>query len=250
MASRFWNFVSNLVAGATARAEQVNAKFQEIDGALLLVANEMNRSMRFTAGSVPAESKFQIGQTDAQRANLVLGFDAAGNVQMRSFTFTWRGDWVQPTSYAANDAVRAPESHSRSLYIALAAHTSSDFASDLAAGRWGIMVDLTQVERSVKKFKVITNAESPYSALPGDDLFVDTTAGAVTVTLPLNPLLSDQPIHICHVAGNASSNPITIERNGKLIMGLAEDMQVMTTNASFELAFCNDARGWRLVKGT
>lgn len=247
MASRFWTFVANLVAGQLARAEHVNAKYQEIDGALLSAANELNRSIRFISGGVPAENTFQVGQTAAQRANLVMGFDGSGNLQLRSFIFTWRGDWATGASYAANDAIRAPSSHFTSIYIALAAHASSDFATDLAAGRWGIMVDLTQVERSVKKFKIIT---ANYTALPGDDLFVNTSAGAVTITLPANPLISDQPIHICHAGGSAASNPITVERNGKLIMGLAEDMSVTTTNAAFELAFANDSLGWRLVKGT
>jgi hypothetical protein len=49
-----------------------------------------------------------------------------------------------------------------------------------------------------------------------------------------------------HVGGNIANFPITIARNGKLIMGLAENMTVDTANASFGLAFCNDSFGWRI----
>lgn len=143
MASRFWTFVANLVAGQLARAEHVNAKYQEIDGALLSAANEMNRTIRFVAGSIPAENVFQVGQTAAQRANLILGFDANGGLQLRALAFSWRGDWVTGANYNANDTVRAPLTHSRSLYICLVNHASSDFAGDLAAGRWAVIVDLT-----------------------------------------------------------------------------------------------------------
>lgn len=246
MASRFWTWASNLVAGATARAEQVNAQFSQIDGALLGVANELNRSVRFTAGSVPSEATFQIPQTGAQRANLVMGFDSGGNLQLRAFVFTWRGPWALSTNYAANDAVSAPESHNNSVYIANAAHVSADFAADLAEGKWSVMIDLTQVQRSVKKFKIISSA---YEALPGDDLFVDTSIESVVITLPIAPLLSDQPIHVCHIAGDIASRPITMARNGKLIMGLAEDMSVTTDHATFELAYATETTGWRLIKG-
>lgn len=247
MASRFWTFVTNMAAGQTARAEQVNGQLSAIEGALALVATEMNRAVRFTDGS-PAEADFQLAQTPAQRSNLLLGFNAAGTaVELKSGVFVWRGDWVATTLYNVNDMVRAPLANNLSLYVCTAQHIASVFATDLAASRWAIAVDLAQVERAIKKFSIVTSSQA---LTAGQDVFVDTTGGAVILTLPASPSILDQPIHVCHVAG---SNNILIERNGQRIMGLLEDMTVnvlTTPNAAFELAFCDAARGWRLVKGT
>lgn len=249
MANRFWTWVQNIADGSTARAEQVNAQYSGIDGGLKNVENEMNRTIRFTDGGVPAEDAFQVAQTAAQRSNLLLGFDSLGNVALKSGVFTWRGNWTGPnTGYNINDIVRAPSSHNLSLYVATAQHISAaSFAADLGAGRWALAVDLSQVERAIKKFQIVTTSQT---LVAGDDVFVDVSAGAITLTLPTTPSISDQPIHVCHVGGNIAANPITIARNGQRIMGLTEDMTVNLNNAAFELAFCDATRGWRLIKGT
>ena len=246
-ANRFWEFITNMVAGQTARAEQVNAQFNGVEGAFGLAAAELNRCIRFMDGT-PTEGSFQLTQTPAQRSNLLLGFNQAGTqIQLKSGVFTWRGDWTAATLYNVNDMVRAPTANDRSLYICTVQHIAGTFSTDLASSRWAIAVDLAQVERAIKKFSII-NASQTLSA--GQDVYVDTSPGPVTLTLPANPSISDQPIHICHVAG---SNNITVGRNGQRIMGLLEDMTVNTVttpNAAFELAFCDTTRGWRLIKGT
>lgn len=247
MPSRYWDFETTLVAGQTARSEQVNAHLEQVDAALASVAAEMNRSVRFTNGT-PVEADFQLAQMPVQRANLLLGFNAAGTaVELKSGTFTWRSDWVSVTLYNVNDMVRGPVANNLSLYICTVQHVSGTFATDLAASRWAVAVDLTQVERAIRKYQIVTSSRT---MVAGDDQFVDTTGGPITLTLPVSPLLSDQSIHVVHVAG---SNPITIAGNGQRIMGLLESMIVdpsVTANASLELAFCNTALGWRLVKGT
>jgi hypothetical protein len=248
MASRLWTWVKNLVDGQTARTDPINLQLQQIDGAFALAAAELDRSFRFSAGAAPGNA-FLLSHTPAQRALQLLGFDQVGNPGLRSGTFTWRGSWTAATFYNANDMVIGPAAapHYSSLYVCAIAHTAGVFATDLAAARWQVAIDLTQMNRFIRRFEKIT---ANRLAVAGDDLFVDVGGGAVSITLPTAPLISDQPITVCHVAGNIAANAITIARNGKLIMGLAEDMTVNTTGASFELAFCDDATGWRLVKGT
>lgn len=247
MASRFWTFVANLVPGALARAEHINAKFLEVDAALSAIASEMNRCIRFTSGA-PGTQDFQLGQSAGQRANTVIGFDGVGGVQLRALGFSWRGDWDDDVSYAANDAVRAPGSHSNSIYIALVAHQSgADFAADLAAGRWQLMIDLTDTQAAARQFKQIAGA---YDAVAGDDLFVDTSTAPVSITLPALPAISDQPIKIVHAKGDAGVNPVTILRNGKLINGQAADLVITTTGGQRELAFVDDSVGWRVISSS
>jgi len=253
MASRFWTWTKNLIDGQTARTDPLNEQFSEIQGGLDKVAAELNQAFRFPSG-VPNEAAFKFDVTAQQRANQLLGFDANGVPQLRSGTFTWRSNWVGGgTLYRVNDTVRAPNSHWNSIYVVTTQHQSGVFADNLASGFLSLMIDLEPMNRFIRKFAII--AEN-YTASAGDDLFVNVSGGAVVITLPANPSITDQPISITHVAGNVVANNIVIARNGKLIQGIAEDMIVNTMGpsgqptASFELAFCNDATGWRLVKGT
>lgn len=246
MANRFWNHAKTLIDGQTARTTPINEHLDAIAAGFDKAAAELQQTFRFPSGT-PGESTFKFEVTAAQRANQVLGFDANGNPQLRSGTFTWRGNWAASALYRVNDMVRAPSSHLFSLYTIVVQHTSTDFAANLAAGFLELAVDLTEMNRFIRRFQIVT---TNHAAVAGDDLFVNVSGGAVVITLPAAPLITDQPITVCHVGGAIASNNITIARNGKLIMGLAEDMIVNTTNASFELSFCNDTFGWRLVKGT
>lgn len=78
------------------------------------------------------------------------------------------------------------------------------------------------------------------------NLFVDTSAAARTVTLPSNPE-TGCTVTCVDVESTFGTNALTIARNGKLIMGFADDMAVTTTNASVTLIFSGNANGWRLV---
>lgn len=252
MASRLWTWARNLVDGQTARTDPVNQQFEAIQGAFDATAAELNQAFRFPSGA-PNESAFLFSATATQRANQLLGFDANGVPQLRSGTFTWRGNWAGAQLYRVNDAVRAPNANWNSIYVVTVQHTSGVFNDNLAAGFLSLMIDLEPMNRFIRKFQVIT---ANHEAQAGDDLMVDVSSGAVLITLPASPVLADQPISITHVAGNIVDNNITVSRNGKLIQGIAEDMVVSTMGptgqptASFELAFCNEATGWRLIKGT
>lgn len=248
MANRFWNHAKTLIDGQTARTTPINEHLDAIAAGLDKVAAELQQTFRFPSGS-PDEATFKFEVTAAQRANQIIGFDANGVPQLRSGSFTWRGNWAGGQLYRVNDMVRGPSAapHYSSLYTVIVQHTSSDFATNLAAGFLELAVDLSEMNRFIRRFQIIT---TNHAAAAGDDLFVNVSGGAIQITLPANPQLSDQPITVCHVGGSIAANNITIQRNGKLIMGLAEDMIVNTTGASFELSFCNDTFGWRLVKGT
>lgn len=243
MSSRFWTFVANLIPGQTARSEQVNAKFAEIEEGFDGVAEEMNRTIRITAGT-PGETDFQLDFTAQQRAGKTLGFDSTGDAALVNPIFVWRGDWAPNTLYSINDVVRAPLSHNYSLYIAVNAHTSGAAFAD-TLGSWAVMVDLTDSRKSMI-LHTLLSGPGVYALDSGQDVMVDVTGGAVTLTLPASPSISDQPINVMHVGGNIGTNQITINGNGQPIMGLNESMVVDTTNASFGLAYCNATLGWRI----
>jgi len=86
---------------------------------------------------------------------------------------------------------------------------------------------------------------SAYTAVAGDRLMVNTSAGSVTITLPASPVLGDT-IRIIDGAGTFDFNALTVNRNGQAIMSDNENLTVNTRNAAFTLVYYNATYGWRL----
>lgn len=119
------------------------------------------------------------------------------------------------------------------------------FLYDETNTRW-ILVNPASFYRLMYRHHIITNGESPYQAVPGDDVMVDVSGGAVTVTLPAGPVITDQPVNITHIAGDVNVNALTIGRNSQAIMGLNQDLVINYNLASVMLAFSDASRGWRV----
>jgi len=75
--------------------------------------------------------------------------------------------------------------------------------------------------------------------------FVNTVSGAITVTLPANPVIGDT-VRIYDLAKTFDNNALTVNRNGKLIQGDAQDLTVNIEGSAFDLTFSNDTWGWRI----
>jgi hypothetical protein len=82
-----------------------------------------------------------------------------------------------------------------------------------------------------------------FNAVAGEGYFVNTTSGAITVTLPASPSAGDT-IAIKDYAGTFATNALTIARNGKNIQGVANNSQLSTVRASVVLVFIDDTKGW------
>jgi hypothetical protein len=82
----------------------------------------------------------------------------------------------------------------------------------------------------------------------GDVALVDVTAGAIAIELPLDPGATVQfsDIVIQHLAGDITSNPITIERNGELIGGVAADVVMDVTDQRAVLVWGGSTLGWAI----
>lgn len=75
--------------------------------------------------------------------------------------------------------------------------------------------------------------------------WVNTSSGAVTVTLPSSPSKGDR-VRFFDVAKTFDSNALTVARNGQSIQGDAADLTVSTEGAAFELCYYNSTYGWRI----
>ena len=95
---------------------------------------------------------------------------------------------------------------------------------------------------------VVKFAEQTSSAtlVAGTKKIVDTSSSAITLTLPTSASIGDE-VHIIDGTGNASTNNITIARNGHKIQGAAENLVVSTDRAAFQLVYYNANNGWVLI---
>lgn len=86
---------------------------------------------------------------------------------------------------------------------------------------------------------------SATTAQSGQQFFVDTGEGPVTLTLPANPNVGDT-IRVFDVEASFNSNALTIARNTKRIQGDTADMTVDSQGAAFDLVYSGTAQGWRI----
>jgi len=85
---------------------------------------------------------------------------------------------------------------------------------------------------------------SGFTAVDGVGYFVNTTSGAITVTLPASPS-AGAVVGVSDYAGTSSSNNITIGRNGSNINGAAEDLVISFANAAATLVYVDGTQGWK-----
>ena len=92
---------------------------------------------------------------------------------------------------------------------------------------------------------VKVTGDSPVSGAAGAGYFMNTTSGAITITLPGSPTLGDE-ISFIDYAGTFDTNNLTIARNGKNINGSAADLTVATERAANTLVYTDTTQGWLL----
>lgn len=94
--------------------------------------------------------------------------------------------------------------------------------------------------------EIFAEVTAAITAQKGYVYFVNTSGGAITITLPVSPVMGDT-IEFIDAAGTFATNNLTLARNGKTIMSLAENMTVSDNFASFKLRYYNATHGWRII---
>lgn len=82
----------------------------------------------------------------AARANKVLAFDNVGAPSVSTNVLgTTRGNWATTTLYQVNDVIRSIDLATQgNIYAAAVSHTAGTFATDLAAGKWILIIDVSR----------------------------------------------------------------------------------------------------------
>lgn len=95
----------------------------------------------------------------------------------------------------------------------------------------------------VVNFRVVSAAETLVSKAK---IAANTTAGALTLTLPANPTNGDV-IDFYDYAETFDTNNLTIARNGHKIEGLDENLICNVKGAYFSLVYSGTTRGWQVL---
>ena len=88
-----------------------------------------------------------------------------------------------------------------------------------------------------------------YTAIAEDGILADTSSAAFTVTLPASPSDLDR-VYFLDVTSSwevGGTKNLTLGRNGKNIMGLAEDLELDKEGFSGGVIFLSGTNDWRLL---
>jgi hypothetical protein len=88
-----------------------------------------------------------------------------------------------------------------------------------------------------------------FTAVSGNGYFVNTTAGAITVTLPATPAAGDI-VAIADYANTSATNNITVGRNGSKIDGETLDATIKLNGQVYTLVYVDSTEGWKTVSQT
>jgi len=130
-----------------------------------------------------------------------------------------------------------------SSHYTLTFKTASGTGVTLARGSTTLLFsDGTNIVKGMIKKGYVTTT-SAYTAVADDQIIVDTSSTAVTITLPASPSVGDE-VHFIDGKGTFGSNNLVINRNSSNINSSASNLTVSTNGQSFTLVFANATRGW------
>ena len=91
-----------------------------------------------------------------------------------------------------------------------------------------------------------TAKTSPLTAESGKGYFINTSGGAITVTLPSSPSAGDI-VSVSDYAQTSACNAITICRNSSKIEGGCANKVLVNNGDSITLVYVDGTKGWKLV---
>jgi len=92
-----------------------------------------------------------------------------------------------------------------------------------------------------------TAKTSPFTSVSGKGYFINTTSGAVTVTLPASPSGGDI-VSIADYTNTFQTNKVTLARNGSKIGGVCANASLSTEGQSATFVYVDGTEGWKNVQ--
>lgn len=180
MSNSFWNFVSRLVAGTTARADDVNANFDGVAAGFTLVETSILSGITVSNETGVTD----IAASAANRALKVISFDASGDVIASETVGAWTGDHPEAsgTAFQARDICKdaAGSLGQDNIYICSTAHTSTSGGLTADTANWDLLIDVEQTAAYATAAQVsAVAAAASYDSF--DDRYLGAKASAPTL---------------------------------------------------------------------
>ena len=183
----------------------------------------------------------------------------------RSLTFTngavsnGKNDVIKLTgTLAANRTVSIPDSIEKTYFVENACDHAGNTLTFKTAGGSGVLLcegncyvlysDGTNIVKvnEYRKWRTITASETIQA---GAKLFVDTSGGAVTATLPASPAVGSEVTFI-DARGTFNSNNLIVNRNSQPINTGTSNLTLDTNGQAFTLVYVDATRGWAYKTNT
>jgi hypothetical protein len=107
----------------------------------------------------------------------------------------------------------------------------------------------TSIGMMQKGYNSISDSNSPYVAVAGDQIIVDTRTNPVTVTLPSSATVGDE-VTIIDGYNFFASNNCVVGNNGLNILGAASALTLNTNRQAITLVYVNTTQGWTYKTNT
>lgn len=203
-------------------ATEANALQVDVNSKQVIASNAAaTASLEANIATTAAEDA-TIAAGEAQSLTVAYqGALAANPVTNKTGGFLVDGDWYINTTAA-------------SIRVYLAGNWITSVAA--SAGVSSVNGRIGDID-GVRELNEVVNVLSTPITTTAGGFYIATSA--TTVTLPPSPLDGDWVVVI-----NRSSGNLTVDRNGKNIMGLAENLTIDKQNVSVKLLYTSLAGGW------
>ena len=187
---------------------------------------------------------------DVASADVTLAMTDATISNARNATLKFTG------TLAANRTVTLPDSIEKVFNIEDGTDHAGNTLTFKTASGTGVLLcegncyvvysDGTNIVKTneYRKWRTLTAAETIQA---GAKLFIDTTGGAFTVTLPASPAVGDE-VHFIDSRFNFDTAALTVGRNSSKIANASSDLVVNTEGAGFGLVFSGSNVGWTYME--
>ena len=208
-----------------------------------LWGNITNTNLQILEQAASGYLNLAVGAADV---NLVLTDGATSNGKNLYFklTGTLTGNRVvtMPDSSERVFVVEDATDRSASHYT-LTVKTFSGTGKTLPVGSKALLYsDGTNISAGLLT-KGYKSTSSSYTAVSGDQIICDTSAGVLTITLPTGPSVGSE-VSFIDGGQNYAVNNLTIDPGAENIEGSAGSITVSTNNQNFTLVYVNATVGW------
>ena len=100
-----------------------------------------------------------------------------------------------------------------------------------------------------KGYATITDSNSSYTTVSGNQILANTTSNPITIVLPAAPATGDE-VTIIDARGTFGSNNCIINRNNKPINSGTSNLTLNTNGQAITLVFVDSTRGWAYKTNT